>query len=1446
MINKLAFLIGVDQYQNFDQLPSAAEDASRMSQVLQRICGFEIFKIITGKEADHLTILKDLRKFFLESYDPNTLLLLYFSGNAFLSREGRKGYLGCFDTELHESLVLNALEMGDLREDYLEGKLYARQVLIILDCCNSGAFLRRHTESPARKEPTDSRAFLKKRIHDSEKMLRIVENLRLGEVDTGNVYVKGSTSFLPRASGLLASCGEFESSFHTEDKNMGRYTASLIELLEEKSIGIEDNRIFRADLIGEALRRKFVDLSVGQSPLVYGTNMGSIVLVDKREQDAKYVGKSFKPQQKHLADLENDYDFLNEQVTHLKMSLKDENDPASRFKIKKRIDKAEAKLREYSQQIKNLVIRQEDSYESQRKKLLEKELADLYRNINMIEKKEAEEGHLITDDLKENIEISIEEKKSELSELYPISEVLALETVYDSSEASKDTECFNWLHLTDFHMTSSARFHELIIEKTFFEDLRRLHDKCGPWDLVFASGDLTQHGKVDEFERLDEFLERLWKCFENMGSEPKLLAVPGNHDIFRPNIKYPVMQLFQLWDNDLEIQTDFWENAKSPYRRLVTSAFKNYVAWWASQPFKAEKVSTGILPGDFSVTIKKNNAKLGIVGLNTAFLQLTGDNYKGKLAIHTRQFHEMCDGDGPLWAKQHNVSLFLTHHPPEWLNYESQQHLYGEIITHGHFPIHLCGHKHNDYSYISENAPIARRIWQGYPLFGIEYFGQTEVRMKGYVAGRIELSGDIGNLLFWPREARLQGGTRIFVPDHSLKLTDEQHTIPKKIYLLRPYVRQDTDSVHDQKLRYEQQEKTVSAETRKLWINPYIVGPPVVHQKNFYGRIKLLEWLRHSILQTHHNSIVMYGQRRIGKTSLLHHIPKLLGDTHECVYFDLQGHADEKIPQVLAVLADKIRLTLLNNKKIHISLPDKITQTDFQSNILNTIFKAINDRRLIILFDEFDVLDIDPQPDSAANKFLPYLQDLLQLFSEKLIFIFVVGRHLDELSSGFLAMFKGSLQRPISFLEQDDAKSLLCEPVKKYYSYSDQAVEHILNHTACHPYFTQLLGHECFRLVSKSDITQIMPENVESILSDAFQTGKAAFEWLWDGFPLAERFILSAIATAAKTDNLASRYEIYSILERYKIRLEGREVNQALKLLKDWEVLIQRENHYQFQVELFRQWIVKTNPIEKFKRNLEYQNRPASNYFDQGRMAHDAGDFKGAIAKYEQAIKLNSYHTGAYLGIAQALSELEEFEKAIYAYEKVAELDEDRARQGMIKARLKYADTLSKGNPEHIVQLEEVIKFDPSNQEANKLLQEVRTFSTDNDFEKSLSDSRNKSLQKQIQNLKANLLLLEERISQYLPSEVPLQLIIDKKEIENQIENLQQEFQQPGYNKENTPLDSLERILNKNQEKLILIEDQISHFISSENAPLDMIMERENLKERIKMLEKQISEILWR
>src|SRR5687768_14859044 len=95
------------------------------------------------------------------------------------------------------------------------------------------------------------------------------------------------------------------------------------------------------------------------------------------------------------------------------------------------------------------------------------------------------------------------------------------------------SEHFGWLHLTDLHY--GQRGQSLLwpnVRRSFFEDLKSLHEICGPWHVVFFTGDLVFSGAEGEFKQMEEeVLGRLWKELGELGSgSAVLLAVPGNHD----------------------------------------------------------------------------------------------------------------------------------------------------------------------------------------------------------------------------------------------------------------------------------------------------------------------------------------------------------------------------------------------------------------------------------------------------------------------------------------------------------------------------------------------------------------------------------------------------------------------------------------------------------------------------------------------------------------------------------------------------------------------------------------------------------------------------------------------------------------------------------------------------------------------------------------------------
>ncbi|WP_187602876.1 metallophosphoesterase family protein, partial [Microcystis aeruginosa] len=302
---------------------------------------------------------------------------------------------------------------------------------------------------------------------------------------------------------------------------------------------------------------------------------------------------------------------------------------------------------------------------------------------------------------------------------------------------------------------------------------------------------------------VNEFLDELWTFFDRevqISSRPKLLAVPGNHDLVRPQgTQDPNDQVFHdwisnFWEQDSRNIKHFWNNSTFRPRQIISESFANYEDWWEKQKYRPTDIKKGIIPGDFSFSCEKEGAKLGILGLNTSFLQLTDDDYQGKLNLDVRQFHQACNNNGPNWTREHHICMLLTHHPPGWLHDKSQTQFKEEIINNNNFAVHLCGHLHEaSYREYAEGGTEAHRTWQGRSLFGIEYYDHRQrksiERLHGYTLGQINFNRqDKAKLIFCPREVRKQGHNRNFIPDFFCKLDEETLlTDPQEITLLKQY-----------------------------------------------------------------------------------------------------------------------------------------------------------------------------------------------------------------------------------------------------------------------------------------------------------------------------------------------------------------------------------------------------------------------------------------------------------------------------------------------------------------------------------------------------------------------------------------------------------------------------------------------------------------------------------
>jgi len=337
------------------------------------------------------------------------------------------------------------------------------------------------------------------------------------------------------------------------------------------------------------------------------------------------------------------------------------------------------------------------------------------------------------------------------------------------------------LHLSDMHIGASEQAEYWpTAKKALFEDLARQAGTNGGWDLAVFTGDLTQRGTIEEYSRVTEFLAELWEHLHSIGSAPLFLAVPGNHDLARPDQNKPEVRLLANYALDSSVRDAFWQ-ANYGYRAVVDSAFANYVAWWDSLEHAGVPLAPhvkGALPGDFSSSLHLNDQSLGIVGLNTAWLHLGAGDLKGRLGVESRQLHAVTNEQPNEWATQHRFNLLLTHHPADWLGPQSLSGWNSDIFHPDWFDCHLYGHMHSQSAKTSSAwGSSGRRELQAPSLFSIEPTPDGSERRHGYSTLQVAVQGSQKVLRLWPRIAkRGDNGLIRVVPNHDLELGDGNWT----------------------------------------------------------------------------------------------------------------------------------------------------------------------------------------------------------------------------------------------------------------------------------------------------------------------------------------------------------------------------------------------------------------------------------------------------------------------------------------------------------------------------------------------------------------------------------------------------------------------------------------------------------------------------------------------
>lgn len=500
--------------------------------------------------------------------------------------------------------------------------------------------------------------------------------------------------------------------------------------------------------------------------------------------------------------------------------------------------------------------------------------------------------------------------------------------------------------------------------------------------------------------------------------------------------------------------------------------------------------------------------------------------------------------------------------------------------------------------------------------------------------------------------------------------------------------------------------------------NPYIAGPTLLNDRGFFGRTHLMREVKNDLRNPGINAIVLFGQRRIGKSSFLHKLKRTLDPAHYFpIYFELQDMAKIPLGQVLADLADEIA------EKADTDWPDRDLMDDqgnfFRREFLPKIQETLDEKQqLVLLLDEFDVLEQfqkEQLPETAAAKsFFPFLRRLLNE-EVQIKFVFVVGRQAEDLNTDFGATLKGASTHEVWVFSDAQGATDLVNQAEKDGSlqFADDTVDQILTLTNRHPYLTQLLCQRIWDKAYNREAVSAPPpiitaQDVEDAIPEALAKGKSAIEWLWNGLTLAEQIYLVAFAKEDEQRNTTlSEDDVMQVITQYAARLRTSEVEKASQYLLKRRVLVQTEKpeKYKFAIELFQRWVLQEQRLQDLKVRLDEVHPVANDLYQAGRKLLADHQPENAVTQFRSALEHNSNHYRARLELGEALVSLNQIDAAIENLEKAYDLDKKETRYTLARVLIQKAKLQEEIDDEDgaLLAVERALSISPNEQDAREI-----------------------------------------------------------------------------------------------------------------------------------------------
>ncbi len=268
---------------------------------------------------------------------------------------------------------------------------------------------------------------------------------------------------------------------------------------------------------------------------------------------------------------------------------------------------------------------------------------------------------------------------------------------------------------------------------------------------------------------------------------------------------------------------------------------------------------------------------------------------------------------------------------------------------------------------------------------------------------------------------------------------------------------------------------------RRRRFNPYVAGPPVRDPELFVGRGRLLGRV---LATVPNNSLLLLGERRIGKTSMLHQLrvrlPKL-DHPRFCfvpVPIDLQGIPEEAF---FATVAEAVGEAIGDEQMSAARAADGYDSRELTRDLRRVLptIECADDKRakLVLLLDEIDELN---GYSYRTNQRLRSL--FMRGFADQLVAVAAgvgIAREWDHEGSPWYNFFEELEVGPI---DEAAARGLATQPLGGVIAIDTEAVDRLLEEADGRPYILQKIALAAVQRVHDEGRIRITVDDVEAVV----------------------------------------------------------------------------------------------------------------------------------------------------------------------------------------------------------------------------------------------------------------------------------------------------------------------------------------------------------------------------